>query len=201
MMELLSDDEDPPENKDQLLTLCAQQMHGQQVSWLSDKKKQQWVYLLMQKLPEESQIKQLLVKAGEMAEGVSPEDSLMQSSPYGSDDEAERHHGKKDASDIDVEMGHSQHSSSPSPSGDYGSSSGSVGASQASTSPFLSEENADNFAAPPSPKVSRSTLSMSMEARKRQLQGIAKELKNKLGFDQFYNGKCYFDIKGNVKHC
>jgi hypothetical protein len=201
MMELLSDDEDPPENKDQLLALCAQQMQGQQVSLLSAKKKQQWVYLLMQKLPKESEIKQLMDQAGEMAEGVTPDEGLMQSSPYESMEVSERRHGKENSSETDVEMGKPRHSTSPSVSGDYSGSSGSFAASQASSSPFLSEENADNFAAPPSPKVSRSTLTMSMDDRKRKLQGIAKELKNRLGFDQFYNGKCYFDIKGNVKHC
>jgi hypothetical protein len=177
-------------------------MQCQKIPLLSEKKKQQWVYLLMQKLPDESELKQLMNKAGEMAEGVTPDEGLMQSSPYGSIEGSERHSDTH----TDIEMGMESSSSTPSVSGDYGVSSGSSGDSHASSggassSPFLSEENADNFAAPPSPKVSLSKLAMSMEDRKRKLQTIAEELKNKLGFDQFYNGKCYFDIKGNVKHC
>lgn len=189
MMEAFSDEEEQPEAKDQLLTLCAKEMQCQTGSILTDKKKQQWVYLLTQKLPEASEIKQLMDQAGKMAEGVPSDDEFTQSSPYGSPENS------------DVELGMQHSSRSQSVSGDYDVSSGSQGDSQASNSPFLSEENADNYGAVPSPKASLSELSISVQERRRKLQNAAKELKEKLGFDQFYNGRCYFDIKGNVKHC
>lgn len=214
LMADLSNEKDPEINKEELLTSCAQEMQSQKGNWLNEESKQQWFYILAQKLPESSEIKALIRKASEIAEKIHQTETKSSSSTdkddeknpvdielgllrdvgegSSSEDEVDSQLGVRinnkrfsRAAIIDVEAQNEETSDTEDLS--------------SSDSDFLDEKAADSIAAPASPRPSTRPIDEKTRAKRIKLKKITQKLNKRLGLKEFYTGKLYYDIYGNIK--
>lgn len=216
LMSDLSNEKDPEIDKEELLTSCAQEMRSQKGNWLNDESKQQWFYILAQKLPENSEIKALMRKASEIAEKIHKAQTESSSSTHKEDDknpvdiESGLFQDEKDdassESEEDIELGVRINNKRFSRAAVIDVESQAEETSETenlslsdSDSGFLDEKAADSIAAPRSPRPSTRPIDDKLRAKRLKLRRITLKLNKKLGLKEFYTGKLYYDIHGNIK--
>lgn len=166
MQTFTEEDEDAKETH---LMDWTRKMQAHQGIYISEKYKRKWFYQFTQTLPEDNEFRKLILKGDRIARELSSEES----SPYSSND----------ASSGDVEMALSS----------SGVDSDSDSVHSATSSPFLTDDEADNQAAPPSPKSSGYHLSSKLQRKKLKLERITNQLNERFGYNQFSEGKIAFN--------
>lgn len=214
MMEGFSNEED----KEELLSQCTQQMASLNGTLLKDEYKQGWFYLLVEKLPEENDVKRLLSEAKQKLEEI--EQAKKDSPKEGR--RKKRKPAAKVSSEVDVELGkvhrkktslvaqkieklepekepasptksHKHRAPTKGLSSSSSSNSGENSSASGSDSNFLNSANADNNAAPSSSaKLSLADYDEIIQEKRERLRKITKELNSKLGLDRHYHGGLYF---------
>lgn len=176
IMETFANEEE--ESKEALLIQCTQQLKKHHGNSISDKYKQQWFYLLAQQLPEGNEIKQLVTDGKRIAKEVSSEQPTRSSE----NDEV--------LVNVEAELSSSSGTLNPKETGEFDTDSKSDRLT--TSSPFLTDEDADNQAPPLSPKASRIQHSLGWEGNKSRLEEITNRLNEKFGYKQFQEGKVVF---------
>ncbi|MFV0339839.1 MAG: hypothetical protein ACK5MA_04290 [Parachlamydiaceae bacterium] len=171
------------EEEDEKLSKCTRQLAASETPEISSR----WTGCLGEQLNDKSEIKKLLKKGSEIARNIASSSS----SSYSMSEETLRKRRIKTLED--------SLSSSTSVSGkeSFTSTSSSSGSTPGS-SPILQETNADNSAAPPSPKPSAGDSTPPAVRQKRELKEITKKLKARLGVEQFQYNHVTFDSRGHV---
>lgn len=169
IMETFANEEE--EAKEALLIQCTQQLKKHHGNGISDKYKQQWFYLLAKQLPEGNEIKHLVTEGERIATEVSS----------GNDEVLVN---------VEGELSSSSGTLHPKETGEFDTDSNSDRLT--TSSPFLTDEDADNQAPPLSPKASRIQHSWGLDGKNSQLEEITNRLNEKFGYKQFQEGKVVF---------
>jgi hypothetical protein len=173
------------DEEDEKLSACTRQLAASE----TPEDSRRWTSVLGEQLNDKSEIKQLLKKGSEIAKNI-----ISSSSSSYSDSESEALKREKRR----IKTLEDSLSSSPIVSKGESNSASSSG-STPSSSPILHEANADNSAAPASPRPSIGDETPPIVRQKKELKKITKQLKARLGVEQFQYRHVTFDTRGHVQ--